>query len=106
MSARYFWFGALLGAIIGVLYAPKAGKQTKEDMRRHYFQIKDNILENLGDMNELTQETYESVVDSVVAGYEEAKIITSWEALRIKQELKAGYTKMKRLLERSRMVGK
>ena len=101
MSTRYFWFGAMLGAIAGILYAPKSGKRTQQDMRRYYFQMKDNILENLGEMKDITRETYENVVDSVVAGYEEAKIITSWEGFRVKEELKTGYEKMKELLEQS-----
>ena len=106
MSMRYFWFGAMLGAIAGILYAPKSGKRTQQDMRRYYFQMKDNILENLGEMKDITRETYENVVDSVVAGYEEAKIITSWEAFRVREDLKAGYERVKELLERSKAAGK
>ena len=106
MSTRHFLFGAMLGAIAGILYAPKAGKRTQEDLRRYYFQMKDTILENLGEIKNITKETYENVVDSVVTGYEEAKIITSWEAFRVREDLKAGYRRVKDLVERSRMAEK
>jgi gas vesicle protein len=96
----------MLGAIAGILYAPKAGKKTQEDMRRYYFQMKDNILENMGEIKDISKETYENVVDSVVAGYEEAKIITSWEAFRVREDLKAGYARVKELLDISRAAEK
>lgn len=102
MSSRYFLLGAMVGAVAGILYAPKSGIKTRQNMRRYYFEMKDSILENLGEIKDVTRDTYDNVVDSVVAGYEESKIITSWEASRIKEELKAGYERMKELLTESR----
>lgn len=99
MRSQYFLLGAMLGAIAGILYAPKSGKKTQETMRRYYFEMKDNILENMGEIKDITRETHENVVDSVVAAYEQSKIITSWEASRIKDELKAGYERMKKILQ-------
>ena len=32
--AGYFISGAAVGAVLGVLFAPKAGKETREDMTR------------------------------------------------------------------------
>ncbi len=106
MSSRYFLLGAIVGAVAGILYAPKSGRKARESMRRYYFEMKDTILENMGEIKDITRETYETVVDSAVAAYEESKIITSWEASRIKEELKSGYERMKELLTASRQAGR
>lgn len=98
MSQKDFLFGAMAGAILGVLFAPKSGKSTRESMRTYYFEMKDSILENLSQIKDITKETYENVVSSVVKGYEEAKVITSEEAAQIKHELRSGYSRAKAVL--------
>ena len=98
MSDRSFLFWALTGFIAGVLFAPKSGKETRESMRSYYFEMKDQILENLSQIKDITKETYENVVNSVVKGYEEAKLVTSGEAAQIKNELKSGYSRIKTIL--------
>lgn len=95
MSQKDFLLGAMAGAIIGILFAPKAGKSTRESMRKYYFEMKDQILENLSQMKNITKETYENVVNSVVKGYEEAKVVTSEEAAQIRHELKGGYNQLR-----------
>jgi gas vesicle protein len=98
MSEKDFLLGAMAGVILGILFAPKSGKSTRESMRTYYFEMKDNVLENLSQIKDITKETYENVVSSVVKGYEEAKVITSDEAAQIKQELKGGYSRIKAVL--------
>jgi gas vesicle protein len=98
MSERYFFFGALAGFIAGVLFAPKSGRRTREAMRSYYFEMKDQILENLPQIKDITKETYDNVVNSVVTGYEEARLVTSSEAVQIKNELKSGYERIKTVL--------
>jgi len=98
MSQKDFLFGALTGAVLGILFAPKSGRTTRESMRTYYFEMKDNILENMSQIKDITKETYENVVNSVVKGYEEAKVVTSEEAAQIKHELKSGYNRVKTVL--------
>lgn len=98
MSDRSFLFWTLTGFIAGVLLAPKSGKETRESMRKYYFEMKDQILEDLSQIKDITKDTYEKVVNSVVKGYEEARLVTSEEASQIKNELKDGYTKIKTIL--------
>ena len=98
MSDRSFLFWALTGFIAGILLAPKSGKETRENMRTYYFEMKDKILENLSQIKDITKDTYENVVNSVVKGYEEAKLVTSGEAAQIRSELKDGYTRIKTIL--------
>ncbi len=98
MSDRSFFYGALAGLIAGVLFAPKSGRRTREAMRSYYFEMKDQVLENLSRIKDITKETYDNVVNSVVEGYEEAKLITSGEAVQIRHELKSGYERIKMVL--------
>jgi len=105
MSDRSFLFWALTGFIAGLLLAPKSGKETRENMRTSYFEMKDKILENLSQIKDITKDTYENVVNSVVKGYEEAKLVTSGEASQIRNELKDGYTRIKTILSASSEKG-
>jgi gas vesicle protein len=98
MSEKDFLLGAMAGVIVGILFAPKSGRSTRESMRTYYFEMKDNILENLSQIKDITRETYENVVNSVVKGYEEAKVVTTEEAAQIRQELKSGYSRIKMVL--------
>jgi gas vesicle protein len=98
MSDRSFLLWTLTGFIAGLLLAPKSGKETRESMRKYYFEMKDQILENLSQIKDITKDTYENVVNSVVKGYEEARLVTSGEASQIKNELKDGYTRIKAIL--------
>lgn len=52
--------------------------------------MKDQILENLYQIKDIAKETYDIVVNSVVTGNEEARLVTSNEAVQIKHELKNG----------------
>jgi gas vesicle protein len=101
MNGRYFLMGAAFGAVAGMLCALPSRKKLREPRGRTYFDMKDDIIEEMKEIEEITRETYEKVVDAVVMGYEESKIITSWEASRIKEELKSGYERLKKILTSS-----
>lgn len=98
MSEKHFFLGAAAGFLLGLLFAPKSGEKTREEMRTYYIEIRDRILENLSEIKEITRETYENVVNTVVRGYEDAKLITSSEATQIREELKDGYHRIKDLI--------
>lgn len=90
-----FALGALAGAIAGILLAPKAGRETREDIKETLATIKDDIAERLSELKEVTQEKYHSVVDAVVEGYQSAKHITAQQASEIKADLAEGYDNIK-----------
>jgi gas vesicle protein len=98
MSSKDFFFGAVLGALAGVLFAPKSGKETREGAKTYYLEMKDQVLEEMGKVKDISRETYEKVVNSVVRGYEDTRKITSREAVEIKQDLKSGYDRMQQLV--------
>ncbi|HMA54439.1 MAG TPA: YtxH domain-containing protein [Acidobacteriota bacterium] len=91
MTKLGFLRGALLGLLAGLLVAPRSGKETRENIKKHYEEISDRIAEELSCMKDVTQETYTQVVGAVVHGFVEAKKITADEAAEIKIELKKGF---------------
>jgi gas vesicle protein len=95
MKTSDFLYGALFGLITGILFAPKSGRETRENIKTTYDEISDRISSELSQMKEVSNETYEHVVNSVVAVYQGTKEITSQEAEAIKKDLKDGYVRIK-----------
>jgi gas vesicle protein len=102
MSFKDFFLGLLAGALTGILLSPKSGRETREGLKKHYSEIKDQVIGKTASIKEISKETYENIVDSVVEGYQSAKKITSSEAADIRAELKSGYHKIKAVLSQAR----
>jgi gas vesicle protein len=94
MSLR-FLKGVLFGVLAGIILAPKAGKETRDEIKKTYEDITDRITEELSRLKEVTADTYNQVVQSVVNVYTETKKITKTEADQIVAELKEGYDKIR-----------
>jgi gas vesicle protein len=90
-----FLKGALLGVLAGILMAPKAGRETREGIKKAYEEISDRISEELCLLKEVTQETYNQIIHSAVNAYVETKKITVKEAEQIIAQLKEGYEKVR-----------
>jgi gas vesicle protein len=106
MNSRYFLLGVMVGGVAALLYSRRSRRNKRQALRRYYFEMKDDILERLKEIEEITKETYEKIVDSVVISYEESKILTSWETSRIKEELNSAYEQMKKIVQASRETEK
>ena len=105
MTKLGFLRGALLGLLAGLLVAPRSGKETRENMKKHYEEISDRIAEELCHIKDITQETYTQVVGAVVHGFVEAKKITADEAAEIKSELKKGFEDIRESHKREMAAG-
>jgi len=68
-----FLTGAAIGAGLGLLFAPQAGKETREQLKDGYDKASENIKENYDKANELAQKGYEQVKDVVEKGVEQIK---------------------------------
>lgn len=99
-----FLRGAVLGLLAGLLVAPRSGKETRDNLKKHYEEITDRICEELGRLKTITRETYTEVVGAVVRGFEEAKKITSEEAVAIKAELKKGFDEVRKSHEKEKQA--
>lgn len=90
-----FLKGVLFGVLAGILMAPRSGRETREEIKKTYEEITERITEELARLKEVSTDTYNHVVHSVVNGYLEAKKITVKEADQIIAELKDGYDKIR-----------
>jgi len=102
MAKLGFLRGALLGLLAGLLVAPRSGKETRDNIKKHYEEISDRITEELARLKDITRETYADAVDAVVHGFVEAKKLTSEEAAVIKDELKKGFDDIRKSHKRDR----
>lgn len=93
-----FAVGALAGALAGVLFAPKAGKETRKDIKETAEKIKNDIAKRLSALREITQDRYEAIVRSVVDGYKKRQQLTAKQAKAVKADLKKGFKSIKNVV--------
>lgn len=93
--------GAIAGAIAGLLFAPKSGRETRGEIADTLTTIKDEIAVRLSELKDITQDTYHSVVDSVVQVYQDTREITDEQAVKIKSDLDKGYDEIKKATKRT-----
>ncbi len=92
--------GAIAGVIAGLLFAPKAGKETREDLAKNMHEMKDKIAKELDKAGKVTKETYDKIVDKVVKVYEIEKKITPGDAKDILARLKNNFEEVKKALKK------
>ena len=51
-----FLIGAVAGAVLGMLYAPKSGEKTREDLQKAAKRAKRELTEKAGDFRDRTKE--------------------------------------------------
>jgi len=68
-----FIYGALLGAVAGVLWAPRSGKETRELLKQKADELIEQGLENYESQRERLLDTIESSRKSVLERSEELK---------------------------------
>lgn len=65
--------GTALGAAAGILLAPKAGKETREDISKKSKEVADTVLLTVDEKFEATKEWTEKVKNDVKSNLEEMK---------------------------------
>lgn len=93
--------GAIAGAVAGILLAPKAGKETRQDIKSTLMHIKDDVAAKISELKDITEHTYHSVIDTVVKTYEDTKQLTADEAGTIKADLADGYDDIKHAVRKN-----
>ncbi|MEO7557859.1 MAG: YtxH domain-containing protein [Gammaproteobacteria bacterium] len=88
--------GAIAGAIAGILFAPKSGKETRDDLKETLTEIKDQVAIKVSDLKDITEQGYRAAVDTVLKTYEDARKLTSAEVNSIKSDLNKGYKDIKK----------
>ena len=72
-AITFLLIGLGAGALMGLLLAPKAGKQLRKDLRRGYEDARDNFGEWADDAKDRVSEQGERVRDEAVRGAEMAE---------------------------------
>jgi gas vesicle protein len=67
-SLIMFVLGAIFGAAIGVLYAPKAGRETREDLKKFSNDFSDTVSEVGGDLKSTSRKIYSEGREKVLSG--------------------------------------
>jgi gas vesicle protein len=60
-----FILGGLIGAALGVLYAPKSGKETRRDIKRFSEDVADKVKDLGEDFTEKGRKVYEERKDKI-----------------------------------------
>ncbi|WKZ31024.1 MAG: YtxH domain-containing protein [Candidatus Dojkabacteria bacterium] len=106
--------GAVAGATAGILFAPKSGKETREDIKkaaaklskeaqefyvnaRTMLEKKMKALEKLG--KSIDKEKYMALVEEVMAELKKNKTIDPKVASEVGQQLGADWTKLQKALK-------
>lgn len=69
----FFVFGAVAGAVAGVLFAPRSGKETREDIATWLKNRREQTKETLSEIREKTHLQKEKLLAAVKAGRETYK---------------------------------
>ncbi len=65
--------GAAIGVAIGILYAPEQGKETRKKLKKKAEDLKDQAINEYGNLSEKTKENVDKIVSNVKQSYEKYK---------------------------------
>ena len=84
---------AAIGAGIGVLFAPKAGEETREDLRKKAKQLASRFRKTRKQVQESVSKAFGKVTDELEADYLQIKgeIMSRWDALEPAKMTKDAY---------------
>lgn len=89
--------GLLVGAIIGVLFAPKSGKETRQEMKKFAEDLNSKILKKMGRLKDFSEEKYKEVVDEIAEDYRGLNL-SQEQKNAIGEELRNCYASIKKVL--------
>jgi gas vesicle protein len=93
--------GALIGAVAGVFFSPKSGKENREDMKAWMSDMQDEITARAKDAKDLTQEKYDVMVDEISNRYKSMSKTTSDEWAGVVKEMKKHWSRINKEWEDS-----
>ncbi|MDR1941100.1 MAG: YtxH domain-containing protein [Endomicrobium sp.] len=73
-----FILGGVIGAALGVLYAPKSGRETRYNLKKMGEELADTVSDLSGEVKETGRKVYEEGKEKVLSGKD--KINEAFEA--------------------------
>ena len=92
---RGFAVGAALGAVAGILFAPRAGEQTQKILKNKAHEIKGMVAAKAVELKKLSEEAYAKLVEEAVFMAKKKKM-TEKEIAALKKDLLARYKDLKK----------
>jgi len=90
-----FAMGAALGAIAGILFAPRTGKQSQKILLARAHAIKGMVAAKAASLKKFSEAAYAQLVEEAVAIAKEQKM-TVKEIVALKKDLMARYNDLKK----------
>ncbi len=84
--------GAFIGSTLGVLFAPKAGKKLRKELKEQYEQLKKKVEAKVEELKPKTKKAYEEIVKKVVEEAERLKQIRPEDVASVTRKLQALWT--------------
>lgn len=99
--SRGILVGLVAGALTGIIFAPKSGKELRKDAQDTFQKMKEELAQKIGQIQELSEENYNQAVGRVISGYREAQKITPEQAEEIEKILAESFTKIEKSLKKN-----
>ncbi len=106
-------FGAVAGAVAGILLAPKSGEETRKDIQNLAESMKDKAVDTYSEARKkvekkaksmkalgekIDEKKYSTLVNEVVDEYKSKDILSSDSAKKLGSQLKKDWTKVKKAI--------
>lgn len=79
--------GLAIGGLLGVLLAPKSGKQVRQDLRKAYKYTSKDIAKRLNSIEDISKSKYDQVVEAVINEYKKLDPMTQEQIESLKSTL-------------------
>jgi len=79
--------GLAIGGILGVLLAPKSGKQVRQDLRKAYKSTSKDIAKRINNIEDISKSKYDQVVEAVINEYKKLDPMTQEQIESLKAKL-------------------
>lgn len=79
--------GLAIGGILGVLLAPKSGKQVRQDLRKAYKATSKDIAKRINNIEDISKSKYDQVVEAVINEYKKLDPMTKEQIESLKATL-------------------
>jgi gas vesicle protein len=86
--------GLAIGGVLGVLLAPKSGKQVRQDLKKAYRATSKDIARRINDIEDISKSKYDQIVEAVVNEYKKLDPMTQEQIVTLKSVLQKKWTEI------------
>ncbi len=100
---RSLAMGAVLAGVASLMISMRDEKNRKKarELAKTAHEIKERVVKHGKKLGKLSKAAYGKIVDTTVAEYRGAKALSEGELVELKQELKAGWTDVQKIMKKT-----